>query len=217
MATRLIEAPYSGMEHQTAVTYGNHFANSYIIPDWTGVGISPRFDFIIIHESGHEWFGNAVTAQQTSDMWIHEGWTTYLECLYVEYMYGHDDEVTYVNSLKKKARNDRPIIPPHDQNREPPQDQYFKGALFLNTLRSIVNDDPRWFAMIHDFYQTFKYKTIMTEDVVAFFNGRTGMDLTPIFNEYLRHCRAPGPRTESSTRPPEPSTTAGRPRNRSSP
>ena len=88
---KLIEAPYSGMEHQTAVTYGNHFANGYLERDWTGVGISPRFDFIIIHESGHEWFGNSITAADRSDMWIHEGWTTYLEGLYVEFMYGKDD------------------------------------------------------------------------------------------------------------------------------
>ena len=88
---KLIQVPYSGMEHQSAVTYGNHFANGYLERDWTGVGISPRFDFIIIHESGHEWFGNSITAADSSDMWIHEGWTTYLECLYVEYMYGNDD------------------------------------------------------------------------------------------------------------------------------
>ena len=188
---KLIEVPYSGMEHQSAVAYGNHYANGYLNRDWTGIGISLRFDFIIIHESGHEWFGNAVTAADRSDMWIHEGWTTYLECLYVEYMWGHDDEVAYVNALKKKVRNLSPIIPPHNQNAEPPQDMYFKGALFINTLRSIVDDDPKWFAIIHDFYQTFKYKTIMTEDVVAFFNQRTGMDLTPIFDQYLRHTAIP--------------------------
>ncbi len=188
---KLIEAPYAGMEHQTAVTYGNHFANGYLDRDWTGVGISPRFDFIVIHESGHEWFGNAITAQDRADMWIHEGWTTYLECLYVEYMWGHDDEVTYVNALKKKVRNLSPIIPALGVNAEPPQDMYFKGALFLNTLRSMVNDDVRWFAMIHDFYQTFKYRTITTEDVIGFFNARTGMELGPVFDEYLRHAALP--------------------------
>src|SRR5215813_8946698 len=94
---KLIQAPYSGMEHQSAVTYGNHFANGYLERDWTGVGISPKFDFIIIHESGHEWFGNAITAQDVSDMWIHEGWTTYLEGIYVEYRWGKDDAIKYVN------------------------------------------------------------------------------------------------------------------------
>ncbi len=99
---KLIEVPYAGMEHQSAVAYGNHFANGYLNRDWTGVGISPRFDFIIIHESGHEWFGNAITAADKSDMWIHEGWTTYLESLYVEYTYGHDDAMKYINALQEK-------------------------------------------------------------------------------------------------------------------
>jgi aminopeptidase N len=188
---KLIEVPYSGMEHQSAVTYGNHFANGYLERDWTGVGISPRFDFIIIHESGHEWFGNAVSAADTSDMWIHEGWTTYLECLYVEYMYGKADGLKYTNGYKSKVRNRQPIVPQRGINAEPPQDMYFKGALFLNTLRSVIDDDNRWFAVIHDFYQRFKYKNIMTEDVEAFFNQRLGKNLTPVFEQYLRHTALP--------------------------
>jgi aminopeptidase N len=188
---KLIEVPYSGMEHQSAVTYGNHFANGYLERDWTGVGISLRFDFIIIHESGHEWFGNSITAADPSDMWIHEGWTTYLECLYVEYMYGHDDYLKYVNAYKSKVKNAKPVIAERGINAEPPQDQYFKGALFLNTLRSVVNDDPRWFKLIHDLYQHFKYKNIMTEDIVQFFNQKTAKDMTPIFNQYLRHTAIP--------------------------
>ncbi len=188
---KLIEVPYAGMEHQSAVAYGNHFANGYLERDWTGVGISLRFDFIIIHESGHEWFGNSITAADPSDMWIHEGWTTYLECLYVEYMYGHDDYLKYVNAYKTKVKNAKPIIAERGVNAEPPQDQYFKGALFLNTLRSVINDDPRWFKLIHDLYQHFKYKNIMTEDIVAFFNQKTGKDFTPIFNQYLRHTAIP--------------------------
>jgi aminopeptidase N len=188
---KLIEVPYSGMEHQSAVTYGNHFANGYLERDWTGVGISLRFDFIIIHESGHEWFGNSITAADPSDMWIHEGWTTYLECLYVEYMYGHADYLKYVNAYKTKVKNAKPIIAERGINAEPPQDQYFKGALFLNTLRSVVNDDPRWFKLIHDLYQHFKYKNIMTEDIVQYFNQKTRKDFTPIFNQYLRHTAIP--------------------------
>ena len=188
---KLIEAPYSGMEHQSAVTYGNHFANGYLERDWTGVGISPRFDFIIIHESGHEWFGNSITAQDPSDMWIHEGWTTYLECLYVEYMYGHADYLKYVNGYKTKVKNQSPIIAERGVNAEPPQDMYFKGALFLNTLRSAMDDDKRWFKLIHDLYQHFKYQNIMTEDIVAFFNQKTGKDWTPVFNQYLRHTALP--------------------------
>jgi aminopeptidase N len=188
---KLIQVPYSGMEHQSAVTYGNHFANGYLERDWTGVGISPRFDFIIIHESGHEWFGNSVTAADSSDMWIHEGWTTYLECLYVEYMFGKADGLKYTNGYKPKVRNQRPIIPQRGVNAEPPQDMYFKGALFLNTLRSVVDDDKRWFSMIREFYQHFKYQNIMTEDVVAFFNRAIGRNLAPVFDQYLRHTALP--------------------------
>ena len=188
---KLIQVPYSGMEHQSAVTYGNGFGNGYLGNDWTGVGISPRFDFIIIHESGHEWFGNSVSAADTADMWIHEGWTTYLECLYVEYMYGRDDALKYTNGYRPKVRNRTPIIPRRGINAVPPQDMYFKGALFIHTLRSVVDDDKRWWALLRDFYQHFKYQNIMTEDVVAYFNRKTGRNLTPIFNQYLRHTAIP--------------------------
>jgi aminopeptidase N len=188
---KLIQVPYSGMEHQSAVTYGNRFANGYLERDWTGVGISTRFDFIIIHESGHEWFGNSVSAADRSDMWIHEGWTTYLECLYVEYRWGREDGLKYTNAYKSKVKNEKPVIAERGINATPPQDQYFKGALFLNTLRGIVNDDKKWWALLHDVYQQFKYRNIMTEDIVAFFNERTGMNLTPVFDQYLRHAVIP--------------------------
>jgi aminopeptidase N len=188
---KLIEVPYAGMEHQSAVTYGNHFANGYLERDWTGVGISPRFDFIIIHESGHEWFGNAVSAADRSDMWIHEGWTTYLEGLYVEYRWGKADGLKYVNGYKTKVKNERPVVAQRGVNATPPPDQYFKSALFINTLRSVVDDDAKWFQLLHDFYQRFKYQNIMTEDVVQYFNEQTGMNLTPVFNQYLRHTAIP--------------------------
>jgi aminopeptidase N len=188
---KLVEAPYSGMEHQTAVTYGNLFENGYLGRDWTGVGISPRFDFIIIHESGHEWFGNSVSAADSSDMWIHEGWTTYLESLYVEHRWGKDDAIKYLSGYRPKIHNLRPIVAERGVNAEPTEDQYFKGALMINTLRSVVNNDAKWWALLHDFYQHFKYQNIMTEDVVAYFNQHTGMNLTPIFDQYLRHSQIP--------------------------
>jgi aminopeptidase N len=188
---KLIEVPYSGMEHQTAVTYGNRYTNGYLGRDWTGVGINPRFDFIIIHESAHEWFGNSISAADRSDMWIQEGWTTYLECLYVEYMYGQRDAMKYVNGYKSKVRNTRPIIGNRGENASPPADQYFKGALFLNTMRSVVDDDQRWWALLRGFYERFKHKNIMTEDVVRYFNRETGKNLTPMFDQYLRHAAIP--------------------------
>jgi aminopeptidase N len=188
---KLIEVPYSGMEHQSAVTYGNRWANGYLERDWTGVGVSLKFDFIVIHESGHEWFGNAVSAADVSDMWIHEGWTTYLEVVYVEQLFGAADALKYVNGLKEKVRNAEPIITQRGIHRSPAQDMYFKGALFLHTLRGVVNDDAKWWAALRDVYQKFKYQNVMTEDMRQFMNQRLGMNLTPIFNQYLRRAQLP--------------------------
>jgi aminopeptidase N len=192
---KLIEVPYSGMEHQSAVTYGNRFANGYLERDWTGVGVSLKFDFIIIHESGHEWFGNSITAADVSDQWIHEGWTTYAECVYVEALFGYADALKYTNGYKAKVRNQQPIITKPETNRTPGQDQYFKGALFLHTLRSVISDkgdnDTRWWKLLRDYCARFKYQNIMTEDLVAFFNKQTGKNLTPIFDQYLRHAALP--------------------------
>ncbi len=188
---KLIEVPYLGMEHQSAVGYGNGFTNGYMGRDWTGTGISLRFDFIIVHESAHEWFGNSITAADPADMWIHEAWATYLESLYVEHRWGKADAIRYLNGLKPKIYNQRPIVAERGVNADPTEDQYFKGALMLNTLRSVVDDDPRWFELIYGFYQQFKYRNIMTEDVVTWFNQHTGMNLTPIFDQYLRHRKPP--------------------------
>jgi aminopeptidase N len=188
---KLIEAPYSGMEHQSAVTYGNHFVNGYLERDWTGVGVSMKFDFIIIHESAHEWFGNSITGADVADMWIHEGWGTYLEAVYVEHMFGYGDMLKYINGYKSKVRNREPIVTPRGIERTPPQDMYFKGALFIHTLRSLVGDDARWWTLLRDMYQRFKYRNIETEDLVAFFNEKTGKVLTPIFDQYLRHAALP--------------------------
>jgi aminopeptidase N len=188
---KLIEVPYAGMEHQSAVAYGNRFANGYLERDWTGVGVSLKFDFIIIHESAHEWFGNSVTAADVCDEWIHEGWGTYAEVVYVEHMFGYEDALRYVNGYKSKVRNQTPVITQCGVNATPPQDMYFKGALFLNTLRNVVDNDARWWKLVRDFYGRFKYRNIATEDVVRFFNEKTGMNLAPVFDQYLRHTAIP--------------------------
>ncbi len=188
---KLIEVPYSGMEHQSAVTYGNRFANGYLERDWTGVGVSLKFDFIIIHESGHEWFGNAVSAADVSDMWIQEGWTTYLEAMYVERLFGAEDALKYINGYKSKVRNREPIITQRGIHRTPSQDMYFKGALFLHTLRGVVNDDEKWWRLVRDVYEQFRYKNIMTEDLVRFVNTKLGQNLTPVFDQYLRRAALP--------------------------
>ena len=188
---KLVEVPYSGMEHQSAVTYGNPFKNGYLGRDWTGVGVSTKFDFIIIHESGHEWFGNSVTANDVSDAWIQEGWCTYVEGVYVECMFGYDDALKYLNGYKSKVRNREPIIGPTGVNHWPTGDQYFKGALFLNTLRHVVDDDNKWWNLIKDYAAHFKYRNIWTTDVINFFNKYLGFDLRPIFEQYLYHWNLP--------------------------
>jgi len=186
---KLVEALYSGVENQTAITYGNHFENGYV--GHPAAGIATRFDFIIVHESAHEWFGNSITAQDRSDMWIHEGWANYSEVLFVEYMWGRQDAITYINTGKDKVKNEFPVISAEGVFSTPPPDQYKKGSLFLNTLRSVIDDDAKWFSLLRDYYQHFKYQTIMTTDMVAFFNQRTGLQLGPIFDEYLRHAAIP--------------------------
>lgn len=188
---KLIQVPYTGMEHQSAVTYGNGFRNGYGGRDWTGVGVSMKFDFIIIHETGHEWFGNAVSAADVADMWIHEGWTTYLECLYVEHQFGRDDAIRYTNGYQARVGNDQPIITERGLHRTPGQDMYFKGALFLHTLRSVLNDDEKWWALIRETYTRFRYRSIFTEDILELFSQRFGRDLTPVFNQYLRRAKLP--------------------------
>jgi aminopeptidase N len=124
-------------------------------------------------------------------MWGLEGWTTYLEALYVEYQFGHDEALRYVNAYKTKVRNREPIITQRGIHRSPSQDMYFKGALFLNTLRSVVDDDPRWWKLIRDIFQHFKYQNILTEDMVRYVNAQLGQDLTPVFDQYLRRADLP--------------------------
>lgn len=188
---KLVEVPYSGMEHQSAVTYGNLFRNGYLGRDWTGVGVSTKFDFIIVHESAHEWFGNSVTARDVSDAWIHEGWGTYAEVVYVECMFGREDADRYVNGYKSKVRNAEPIIGPSSVNHWPTGDQYFKGALFLNTLRHIVDDDESWWALMRNYTARFAYQNIWTTDVINFFNAELDRDLRPVFEQYLYHAALP--------------------------
>ncbi len=188
---KLVETPYLGMEHQSAVAYGNKYTNGYLGRDRSKTGIGLLFDYIIIHESGHEWFGNSITAKDTADMWIHEGFTTYTECVFVECQYGYEKGQEYLNGLKKSIDNDKPIIGSYGVNKEGSSDMYEKGALFINTLRHIVNDDEKWWKLLLKFSETFRHKITDTETVVAFFNSETGMKLTPIFDQYLRHTKIP--------------------------
>ncbi|HNP33901.1 MAG TPA: M1 family metallopeptidase [Flavobacterium sp.] len=188
---KLVETPYLGMEHQSAVAYGNHYLQGYLGTDRTRTGIGLTFDYITIHESGHEWFGNNITSKDSADMWIHEGFTTYSESVYVECQQGYEKGQHYINGLKRNVDNDRPIIGPYGVNKEGSGDMYDKGALFLNTLRHVVNNDVKWWKMFLKYSQTFHNKIIDNDTVIAFFNAEFGMNLTPVFDQYLKHTAIP--------------------------
>jgi aminopeptidase N len=188
---KLVETSYLGMEHQSAVAYGNKYKNGYLGSDLSGTGNGLLFDFIIIHESGHEWFGNSITSKDIADMWIHEGFTCYTESVYLECTVGLEKAQEYINGLKKNVRNDKPIIGSYGVNNEGSGDMYYKGALLLNTLRHVINNDDLWWKIILKYSETYRHKIIDTETVIAFFNKESNMNLTPIFNQYLRFASIP--------------------------
>ena len=183
---KLVETSYLGMEHQSAVAYGNKYKKGYLGSDLSGTGIGLLFDYIIIHESGHEWFGNSITSSDIADMWIHEGFTQYTEVVYVECLYGKEKADKYVNGLRSNVRNSKPIIGNYGVNNEGSGDMYPKGALLLNTIRNIVNDDEKWWKMILKYSETYRHKIIDTETVINFFNTESSINLTSVFNQYLR-------------------------------
>jgi len=188
---KLVETPYLGMEHQSAVAYGNKYRKGYLGGDMSGTGIGMLFDYITIHETGHEWFGNSITSKDIADMWIHEGFTTYTECVFVECQFGYEKAMKYITGSQMNVSNDKPVIGIFGVNREGSGDMYSKGALMLNTLRHVVNDDGKWWKMLLKYSETYKKKVIDTQTVVNFFNTETGMDLTPFFNQYLRYKSPP--------------------------
>lgn len=188
---KLVETPYLGMEHQSAVAYGNKYLKGYMGNDISGTGVGMGWDYIIVHESGHEWFGNSITSKDIADMWIHEGFTTYSETVYVECREGYDRAMKYINGQRYSVQNRKPAIGIFGVNKEGSGDMYFKGALMLNTMRHIINDDAKWWKLIYDYATTFKKQIIDTETVINFFNKESGLNLTPVFNQYLRYAAIP--------------------------
>jgi aminopeptidase N len=184
---KLVETSYLGMEHQSAVAYGNKYLKGYLGSDLSGTGVGLLFDFIIIHESGHEWFGNSITSRDIADMWIHEGFTCYTESVFLECQYGYEKAQIYINGLKRNIQNDKPIIGSFGINKEGSSDMYNKGALMLNTIRSVVNDDDKWWKILLKYSQTFRHKIIDTQTVINFFNQESAINLTPVFNQYLQY------------------------------
>ena len=188
---KLVEAPYLGMEHQSSVTYGNGFQNGYRGRDLSGTGWGLKFDFIIIHESGHEWFANNITYKDIADMWIHESFTNYSESLFVEYYYGKDAGFEYIRGTRKGINNDKPIIGNYGVNNEGSGDMYPKGGNMLHTLRQIVNDDQKWREILRGLNSAFYHQTVTTKQIEDYLSQQVGIDLSTVFNQYLRDTRIP--------------------------
>jgi len=188
---KLVTVSYAGMEHQSSVTYGNWFRNGYRARDVSGTGIGFKFDFIIVHESGHEWFGNNISMKDAADMWIHEGFTNYSENLFVEYYFGKKDAEDYVIGTRKNIQNDSTIIGIYDTNREGSGDMYYKGGNMLHTIRHIINDDKKWLSILRGLNRNFWHQTVTTADIEAYIRRQAGIDLSKVFEQYLRTTKIP--------------------------
>ena len=189
---KLVQVPYLGMEHQSSITYGNQFQNGYLGRDLSQTGWGLKSDFIIVHESGHEWFANNLTHEDMADMWLHEGFTNYSESLFLEYFYGTDAGREYVRGTRALIQNDRPMIGNYhvnDQNYS--GDVYYKGGNLLNTLRSVVADDEQWRGVLRSLGETFYHQTTNTAEVEAYMAEYLDLDLTAFFEQYLRDTRIP--------------------------
>ncbi|MGB3591198.1 MAG: M1 family metallopeptidase [Nonlabens sp.] len=188
---KLVEVPYLGMEHQSSVTYGNKYANGYLGGDLSATGWGLKFDFIIIHEAGHEWFANNITNKDIADMWIHEGFTAYSECLYLDYHYGTKAASEYVRGTRINIRNDRPLIGEYGVNHEGSSDMYYKGANILHTLRQLIDDDEKWRTILRGLNSEFYHKTVTTMQVEQYIAREAWMDLDKFFDQYLRTTKIP--------------------------
>ena len=188
---KLVEVPYLGMEHQSSVTYGNKYVKGYLGNDLSGSGWGLKFDFIIIHEAGHEWFANNITNKDIADMWIHESFTAYSESLFLDYYYGKEASSAYVIGTRRSIRNDRPLIGQYDVNHEGSGDMYYKGANLLHTLRKITNDDEKWREILRGLNSEFYHQTVTTAQIENYIANKMGLELQPVFDQYLRDVRIP--------------------------
>jgi aminopeptidase N len=188
---KLVEVPYLGMEHQSSVTYGNQYKKGYLGRDLSRTGWGLKFDFIIIHEAGHEWFANNITYKDAADMWIHEGFTAYSENLFLDYFYGTEAAADYVIGTRANIRNDKPIIGQYNVNNEGSGDMYYKGANMLHTLRQLVEDDDLWRQILRGLNKEFYHQTVTTQQIEDYISTKAGIDLSAFFNQYLRDTRIP--------------------------
>jgi len=188
---KLVEAPYLGMEHQSAIAYGNHYKMGYLGMDRSGTGIGMDFDYIIVHESGHEWFGNSITAKDEADNWIHEGITSYAECLYAECLLGKEKGQKFNRGMWHNIQNDKPIIGNYGVNEEGSGDMYEKGSAIMYMIRVMTNDDEKFRMMLRGLSKEFYHQTVTTKQVENYISEHTGLDLHAFFNQYLRTTNIP--------------------------
>jgi aminopeptidase N len=188
---KLVQVPYLGMEHQSSVTYGNGFQNGYLGRDLSGTGWGLKWDFIIIHESGHEWFANNITYKDVADMWVHESFTNYSENLYTEYYYGKEAGADYVIGTRRLIQNKAPIVGVYGVNQEGSGDMYYKGGNMLHTIRQLVNDDAKWRQILRGMNKTFYHQTVDGAQIENYLSKQSGKDLSKVFDQYLREIRIP--------------------------
>ena len=183
---KLVQVPYLGMEHQSSVTYGNQYKKGYLGRDLSGTGWGLKFDYIIIHEAGHEWFANNITYKDIADMWVHEGFTTYSEALYVDYHYGKEAGSDYAIGLRGNIKNENPIIGTYNVNKRGSGDMYPKGANMLHTIRQVIDDDEKWRQILRGLNKDFYHQTVTTQQVESYISEKSGIDLSKVFDQYLR-------------------------------
>ncbi len=188
---KLVVVPYLGMEHQSSVTYGNGFQNGYLGRDLSKTGVGMKFDFIVVHESAHEWWGNNISMQDAADMWIHESFANYAENLFVEYHFTAAEAQDYVIGCRALVQNDSPIQGTYGRNRSGSGDMYYKGGNLLHTMRHIVHDDAKWRAALRGLQQEFWHRTVRTEDFEAYLSKACGFDFGKVFDQYLRTAKIP--------------------------
>lgn len=188
---KLVESPHLGMEHQSAVAYGNGFVNGYMGRDLSLTGWGLKWDFIIIHESGHEWFGNNISVKDVADNWVHEGFTAYAENLYTEYLFGKEAGADYVIGTRKAIDNDRSIIGDYEVNRDGSGDMYYKASNMLHTIRQIVNNDSVWKSFLRDINKVFWHSTTTSKEIEAYMINYLKLDLQKVFDQYLRTTKIP--------------------------
>jgi aminopeptidase N len=188
---KLVEAPYLGMEHQSCVAYGNRFQNGYLGRDLSHTGLGLKWDFIIVHESAHEWFGNSITSKDIADMWIHEAFANYAESLYTECLFGKKAGEQYCMGTRRNVINDRPVTGHYGVNEEGSEDMYYKGGNMLLTIREIIGDDAKFRTILRGLSSTFRHQTVTAEQIEDYISKKSGIDLTKVFRQYLTTTKIP--------------------------